>query len=65
MTNGGEVASVKLAHNNFAVYAPSLRSATLFDMVNLDPLVADLPGFDAPARFEVDACKLGVVTRLP
>lgn len=49
MTNGGEVATVKVVHNNFPVYAPSLRSATLFDMVNLDPLVPDLPGFDAPA----------------
>lgn len=48
-TNGASVQTVSVVHNNFPIYAPSLRSATLFNILKLDPLVPDLPAFDAPA----------------
>lgn len=48
-TNGGEVATVSVVHNNYPIFAPSLRSATLFDILRLTPLVPAGPELNVPA----------------
>ena len=45
ITNNAAIDTVQVIHNNFPVFAPTLQSATLFDLITLQALV---PGPDAP-----------------
>jgi len=50
VTSGGAVNTVQVIHNNFPIYAPSLQSATLFDLITLQALAPNVdPAFNAAA----------------
>lgn len=50
VTNGPAVLTTYLVHNNNVIYEPSLETATLFDVLYLDPNGAAAPGaFQVPA----------------
>jgi hypothetical protein len=49
VTDAAAVDTVQVIHNNFPVFTPTLKSATLFDLITLQALVPGGPAFTAGA----------------